>query len=92
MDSIGFITVGILDYTCSTMSVPVKPIKYTRDEHFLLEDIMQKVMGILHVFYHDGNPSSDKGFGIGEIDISEVASQLPTYLYELLVIRYADGA
>ena len=38
------------------MIVPVKPIKYTREGHFLLEDIMQEVMGILHVCYHDENP------------------------------------
>jgi hypothetical protein len=38
------------------MIVPVKPTKYTRDGPFLLEDIMQEVMRILHVCYHDENP------------------------------------
>jgi hypothetical protein len=53
-DSIHFI---ILDHGCATMIVPVKPIKYTRDGHFLLEDTMQEVMRILHVCYHDRDPS-----------------------------------
>lgn len=53
----------IVDHGCATMIVPVKPVKYTRDGHFLLEDITQEVMGILHVCYHDAKtPPSDKGF------------------------------